>query len=211
MSNTTKKHLEIEVKFFNEIPELLQKKIANLGGIFKRLVFEKNIRYENHTQTLKAQRILLRLRQDDQVRLTVKLDSPKQHSEFKILKELEITVSDFETTDLMLNALGFHQAQIYEKKRQTIEYKNTTLCLDVLPFGNFLEIEGSQAEIVATAAALGLDWSQRILSNYLEIFEYIKKDLGLEFKDVTFENFKDTPIDFGLYRHRFEARTESPR
>ncbi len=207
MSNFTQEYLEIEVKFFNQTPHLLQNKIDRMGAIGKGRVFEKNIRYENEKNTLKSQRILLRLRQDDQARLTVKLDPQTQHSEFKILTELEVMVSDFEIMDLILKALGFHQAQIYEKQRETFEYKKTTLCLDALPFGNFLEIEGAQAEIVATASDLGLNWDQRILSNYLEIFEYIKKDRGLKFKDITFENFKNIPINFELFRHRFEAQT----
>jgi adenylate cyclase, class 2 len=210
MNNAMDQHLEIEVKFFIDDVKTILNKITALGGKSKGRVFETNIRYEDDMCTLKARRSLLRLRKDHQVRLTVKQDPDRQNREFKILRELEVGVSDFETMDKILAALGFHQEQVYEKWRETILFNDVMLCLDTLPFGNFLEIEGSQSEIRAAADALGLEWDRRILSNYLEIFSFLKKEAGLGFNDITFKNFKNHSIQFQPYRQIFEARTRHP-
>ena len=79
--------------------------------------------------------------------------------------------------------------QIYEKYRETFTIKSACLCLDTMPFGDFLEIEGDKAAIRALAERLSLPWEHRILTNYLNIFATIKTNHGLGFNDVTFDNF----------------------
>jgi adenylate cyclase class 2 len=64
-----------------------------------------------------------------------------------------------------------------------------------MPFGNFLEIEGPKQDIQRLAVQLGLAWNQRILLNYLQIFEILKDKLHLEFSDVTFDNFSHVQVN----------------
>jgi adenylate cyclase class 2 len=132
---------------------------------------------------------LLRLRQDEKVTLTFKSSPPVRSKAFKIFKELEVEVNEFETMGQILKALGYHPAQKYEKWRETITLDQTLFCLDSMPYGNFLEIEGPEKEIRHYASQLGLRWHKRILFNYLEIFEIMRKNLSLDFKDLTFNNF----------------------
>jgi adenylate cyclase class 2 len=205
MKETMDQNLEIEVKFFVADEKMVRNKIITLGGVSKGRNFETNIRYEDKMHTLWSKRSLLRLRKDNQVRLTVKQDPAQQSSDFKILQELEVTVNDFDTMDKILSALGFHKDQIYEKWRETIAFKDVILCLDTLPFGNFLEIEGPKDKIRTTACALGLNWNRRILSNYIEIFFFLKRQADFKFNDITFKNFKHDPIQFQPYCHIFEA------
>jgi hypothetical protein len=49
------------------------------------------------------------------------------------------------------------------------------------------------------AGKLGLNWENRILFNYLKIFDVLKKQESLTFSDVTFENFKHLSLDFSKY------------
>lgn len=200
-------NLEIEVKFFLNDEETVRNKIIALGGVSKGRNFETNIRYEDKMHTLKDRRCLLRLRQDNQVRLTVKQDPIQQSPDFKILRELEVIVNDFDTMDKILSVLGFHEDQIYEKWRETIAFNDVLLCLDTLPFGKFLEIEGSKKKIRATADDIGLSWNRRILNNYLEIFDFLKKEQSFKFSNITFSNFKSHPIQFEQYCHKFEVQT----
>ena len=95
----------------------------------------------------------------------------------------------------ILDALGFHQEQVYEKWRETMVLGRTHFCLDCMPFGNFLEIEGPKQDIQKFTARLGLTWDQRILLNYLQIFEFLKDKLHLEFSDVTFDNFSHVEVN----------------
>ena len=98
-----------------------------------------------------------------------------------------------------LEALGFHHEQVYEKWRETLVLDQTQFCLDSMPYGNFLEIEGQKQNIKNFAAQLGLQWDQRILLNYLHIFEILQNKLNLNFSDVTFDNFKYVEVDMVDY------------
>ena len=71
----------------------------------------------------------------------------------------------------------------------------TVLCLDQMPFGDYLEIEGPKAAIRDVASRLGLPWRQRILKNYLEMFSILQERLQLPFSDITFANFADVRLD----------------
>ncbi|MCA1785286.1 MAG: class IV adenylate cyclase, partial [Desulfobacteraceae bacterium] len=172
---------------------------------------EYNIRFEDPQSGLLKQEALLRLRKaGDSTELTYKGPPPEDsnNKEFKIFTELEVTVSDFDTTAAILQALGFHAEQIYEKYRQTWTLDNgTLLCLDCMPFGCFLEIEGRAENIKKAAADLGLQWEKRILSNYLAIFDRIRAACGLDFNDVTFAWFNNTNANFAPLIREFEAGT----
>jgi adenylate cyclase class 2 len=90
----------------------------------------------------------------------------------------------------ILESVGFCREQVYEKWRETFIFNNLVLCLDTMPFGDFLEIEGDGQEIEAVAERIGLLWENRIRSNYFALFEKLRADLNLSFSDITFENFK---------------------
>ena len=187
--------LEIEIKFYLADLSSIRQRILELGAHSQGRSFESNIRFEDRHMNLKKQKSLLRLRQDRKVHLTYKSTPPEDNHQFKILKELEVEVSDFDTMHHILEALGYHREQVYEKRRETLVLDRTQFCLDSMPFGNFLEIEGPQQDIQKFAVRLELAWNQRILMNYLEIFEILKNKLDLDFFDVTFDNFSHVKVD----------------
>ena len=125
--------------------------------------------------------------------------------QFKVYRELEVSVSDFDTMRGILRGLGYHTAQVYEKWRQTFHWENVELCLDTMPYGTFLEIEGPQESIKPAADHLGLAWERRILKNYLAMFEALRVRENLPFHDVTFSNFESHPVDIAPLLNTFEA------
>ena len=197
--------LEIEVKFHLADIEAVRAHIMELGAKSNGRVFETNIRYEDKDNTLMKKKSLLRLRQDKKTTLTFKSIPPKKSKAFKIYRELEVQVTEFETMGHILEALGYHPAQKYEKWRETIALGQTWFCLDSMPYGNFLEIEGAEKEIRHYASELGLSWRKRIIFNYLEIFEMMKKDFSLYFNDLTFKNFEPIRMDFTTFTEKLEA------
>jgi adenylate cyclase class 2 len=184
-------HLEIEVKFHIGNVESLMMAMQKMGGVSQGRVFEQNIRFDTPSAELLRKGCLLRLRQDTATHLTFKSPPPQESEQYKVFRELETTVSDHAVMKAILVALGFQPVQIYEKWRETFAWQNFLLCLDTLPFGTFLEIEGQGHGLPAVAEALGLDWERRILTNYLAMFDQVKKRLGLGFNDLTFANFKN--------------------
>jgi adenylate cyclase class 2 len=137
--------------------------------------------------------------------LTFKSEPPFKDDQFKILKEFEVEVSDFDTMEHILKSLGFKEEQVYEKWREIYVFGDTHLCLDTMPYGDFLEIEGTKESIQQLASKIGLLWEKRILLNYLAIFDILKRQLNLSFYDVTFGNFNNIRFDMAQYLRLFEA------
>jgi adenylate cyclase class 2 len=199
--------LETEIKFYLVNLKSLRDRILELGAESRGRFFERNLRFEDAHQSLKQRRSLLRLRQDKKSILTFKSPPDQPDGKFKIMKELEVEVSDFGTTQHILEALGFHQEQVYEKWRETFEWNQTHLCLDTMPYGDFIEIEGPKPKIKEVAGRLGLNWHKRILLNYLDIFDILKQKCDLDFSDVTFDNYKNIEVHLVDYLNLIEAGT----
>jgi adenylate cyclase class 2 len=198
-------NLEIEVKFYIADLEGIRNKILKLGAKSKGRLFETNIRYEDKINSLIKKKSLLRLRQDEKTTFTLKSSPPVKSKDYKIVNELEVEVSDFATMDQILKTLGFHPEQKYEKWRETFILDQTLFCLDSMPYGDFLEIEGQEKDIRYYASKLDLNWQKRIIFNYLSIFEIMRKNLNLDFNDLTFNNFETVDADALAFLDKLEA------
>ena len=188
-------HLEIEVKFWVEDPAALRAAILAMGCRSSGRVFESNFCYDDRRRSLKNRRALLRLRRDSGARLTFKAVPATEDAAFKVFREMEVAVDDFDTMAGILEAIGFQRTRVYEKWRETFSCAGVQLCLDTLPMGTFLEIEGPRRSIGAVARRLGLPWEQRILANYLEMFDHLRRKMDLPFSDLTFDHFKGIAVD----------------
>lgn len=191
---------EIEAKFY--LPDLaaLGKRLIELGAnLIQARVFEKNLRFDTATMQLSAGRKVLRLRQDEKAHLTFKAPGHFQDGVL-VRPEFEVEVSDFSLTRQLLEGLGYQVYSSYEKYRQTYCLDAVSVMLDEMPYGNFVELEGSSAQAVKTVAGkLGLDLQKRIGLSYLVLFEHLKKVRGLTMRDLSFENFEGltfTAADF---------------
>lgn len=206
--------LEIEVKFFLPDPEAMRERPRRAGAeTASERVLERNLRLDDARGSLRDRESLLRLRQDRDARLTFKgapgAAGAKLAKTVKVFRELEVTVSDFDGTRKILEALGFFPAQIYEKWRTAFRLDAAECCLDEMPFGVFLEIEGELENILSASERLGLDWNRRILANYLALFEAVRNAEDLDFADPTFANFDSLAVDAEPAIRKFEAGPES--
>ncbi len=188
------KHTEVEVKLFVKDFDAIAEKIVKQGGkLSGERVYERNIRYEDPASSLTPAARVLRLRQDTRARLTYKEpndDSSDGSGKVSSRTELEVTVSDFETTDLILKKLGFVPSWLYEKYRTTYDFMDCEVTLDEMPFGHFVEVEGEAEDIERALSALGLEDHPRIMRSYSELFISLKQKMNLPFQDLTFDNFK---------------------
>jgi adenylate cyclase class 2 len=197
--------IETEVKFHLSDPPDARTRLLALGARSLGRSFERNIRFEDGAKNLIRRKSLLRLREDRKVTLTFKSLPADADPAFKQLIELEVEVADFVAMQRILASLGYHPEQAYEKWRETLTLDRTTFCLDTLPFGDFLEIEGPKQAIVDAVKRLDFKWNKRILLNYLEIFEVIRSRENLPFADITFTNFAARPVHLGSLLHLLEA------
>jgi adenylate cyclase, class 2 len=157
-------------------------------------VYERNVRYEDGFNSFSPSHRVLRLRQDSRARLTYKEPGSGAREGITSRTELEVEVSDFDTAHLILAKLGFHAAWVYEKYRTTYELDGCEVVLDEMPFGGFIEIEGEPDAIERVLSTLELAGMPRITESYSDLFFHVKAKMGLNFEDLTFENFKDITV-----------------
>lgn len=196
--NTAKTaNLEVEVKFFVSDLGVARRRLEADGAeLVAPRVYERNVRFDTPDHKLLRRAELLRLRQDTRARLTFKGPAAADaESEAKVREEIELEIADFDRMAAILIRLGYSPVQTYEKYRQTWRWHDVEVVLDELPFGEFLELEGEEAAIKVAAAALGLNWSKRILTNYLGLMELCRRSFNLPFSDLTFANFDGITVD----------------
>lgn len=200
---TSEQNLEIEVKFLVADEGALRQRLEAAGAQqVRRRVHEHNVRFDDEGGTLLKEGKLLRLRQDDAARLTFKgVAQSDRLSQAKVREELETTVGDFDLAMAILERLGFKPQQVYEKYRETFRLGDVEVVLDELPFGRFVELEGSEADIRDAAHRLDLPWEDRILDNYLLLMARAKAHFGLPFDDLTFENFAGRDVSISELLH----------
>ncbi len=202
------KTVEIEVKFYLENAERVRATLMSAGARSNGRIFESNICFDDALDSLKAQQSLLRLRKDKKITLTHKSKPVAGETEFKVLRELEVEINDFDMMLNILETLGYHRTLVYEKYRETLEIGQTKLCIDNMPFGDFIEIEGSKTDIRKLAQDLGMIWDRRITDNYRSMFEVIREKLNLSFNDITFDNFNTVQLDIKPFLPLFEANAD---
>jgi len=183
--------LETETKFaVDDLAPVREALLAAGAELVHPRTLEVNLRLDNAAGDYRLLGKVLRLRKDSCARLTLKLPAGPWGTEAKTLRELEVEVSDFDTTQQILAELGFKPWFTYEKYRESYELAGTEISLDQLPFGSFVEIEGSLEQINQVAGRLGLLDEKRITAGYASLFYQIKQQLNLPFTDCTFANWE---------------------
>lgn len=186
---------EIEAKFYVRDLKKIETCLQDLEArLIQPRVLETNLRFDLPDGGLRSEGRVLRLRQDIAARLTYK-DSGKNEQGILRRREIEFGVDDFEKARHFLEALGYQQILIYEKYRTTYELADCHIMLDELPYGNFVEIEGTaHPAIRAVADTLGLDMSVSVTVSYAALFERVRQVLQLTFTDLTFANFSTIEV-----------------
>ena len=171
---------EIETKFAVKSFDPVRKALIVLGGTRLSRRFEENVVLDDGKGTLRDRDVLLRIRRDAACKVTVKLPAEApEHSGLKIRREIETEVADPAALEAIFAALGFLPFLRYEKVRETWQADNALVCLDELPFGRYLEIEGPAESIPALAGRLGLSMAQALPQTYHELHQDYRRRRGL--------------------------------
>jgi len=193
---------ELEVKLYLADLPAFQARVEDLGAdLTEPRLHEVNLRFDLPDGELTRTAQVLRLRQDTAARMTYK-GPGKTIDGVHARREIEFTVSDFQSAQSLLETLGYQISLMYEKYRTTYFLDDLQITLDEMPYGNFTEIEGADTAAIHKAAEkLGLSWEATILESYTSLFEILRNKLDLTFRDLSFANFaelKITPEDLGV-------------
>jgi adenylate cyclase, class 2 len=190
---------EIEVKFHVSSLAKLEFDLVSKGATcIQERTHEINIRFDTSDRSLEQVGRVLRLRKDIGQTLTYKGPSLIVDG-VRVRQEIELKVGDFDQPQRLMEVLGYIVLLKYEKYRKVMQYNNTLIMLDELPYGNFIEIEAhAPSAISQVTQLLDLNWEYRIFDSYTDLFYRLKREYGWDFQDLTFENL--SLHDFDLAR-----------
>ena len=174
---------EFEVKILGIDVDKIISKLNTLGAkkigekMQKRFVYDFNPKKENYW---------IRLRTNaEKTTLTIK---EIKNDKIDGTKELEISVDDFEKTNLFLEKLGYIAKGYQENKRISYILDNVEIEIDFWPqIPPYLEIEGkSVAEVQRIVKQLGFGVSQVTSMNTMDVYKKYGIDLD-SIKELKFE------------------------
>jgi adenylate cyclase class 2 len=146
----TEKKYRLNEKQFRKIA----KRLERVGAIFAGEAFEEN--YLHRGGVLDGRDAVLRLRKtDEKTTLTYKESLPST-GDVKHKTEFETEVSDVEAMEYIIRTLGYRLSVVYEKRRRTWHLDSVEVVLDELPFGLFMEIEGTRRAISSAERKLNV-------------------------------------------------------
>jgi adenylate cyclase class 2 len=152
---------EIEVKFLNINAEEIQKKLQSIGAKRAGEYFQRWKTFDYPDWRLDKEGAWIRLRDegDEKTTLTFKKRLGMQSREGAVndagMEEVEVYVSDFDTTALLFEKFGFVEKHYAEKKRIRWEKDGVEFDIDTYPgLEPYIEIEATSWEEIDTAIKL---------------------------------------------------------
>lgn len=174
--------LECELKFLRVDLDAVSHRLQEAGGTRLGRYFESNLVFDYPDRSLKEKSILLRLR-DKQGKAILTVKRPPEEdvsSALKVFDEIETRVGDFQTMKSALEAIGFKVFFSYEKIREKWQFMDCVICLDLMPFGHFVEIEGTEESVPVCAKAIGLQSHETTTETYHALNLADRQSKGLD-------------------------------
>ncbi len=149
--------IEIEKKYRlnSERREEIKRELEECDAEFVGREFEENTIYSN--DHLRETGSIVRIRKTD--RRSILTFKRRIENQFDVKQQIEheTEISDPDAAVAIIGELGLKPVLVYEKYRDTWNFRSVELVIDELPFGDFMEIEGSITAIKETEILLGIE------------------------------------------------------
>lgn len=155
MKIETEKKYRLSVKRLGEITDRLHE----LEAEFRKEVFEVN--YQHRGGDMDERGATLRLRKIGDFTVLTYKEKIKTEDGSKQRLEYETSVADVDAMEKIIERLGYRLTAVYEKRRKYWHLGDVEVVLDELPFGHFMEIEGTLEAIEKAEKLLGLKELER--------------------------------------------------
>lgn len=163
---------EIEVKFLDIDIDTIRNNLEKAGATLvqpMRLMRRALIEEPEH----KAQNAFLRIRDEgNKVTLAYKRRDEKHPTKIDSVKEIEVTVDDFDKTIELFQEAGWRYTTFQETKRETWQLGNAEVVIDQWPWLPIsIEIEAASESMVReTAEQLGLSWNDAFYGHIDDVY-----------------------------------------
>lgn len=178
--------LEREIKLRFDSADEAREKVLALGATplhGRRL--QEDALLDTEDELLRRQRSTLRVRSEGGKSLLT-FKGPPLPGALKLREEHETVVADGAALLAILEALGLHIWFRYEKYREEFSADDIVIAIDETPMGVFVEIEGGEDALHATALALGRLPADYITDSYRFLFLQHRDANGLAEHDMVF-------------------------
>jgi|SRR3989338_1187239 len=184
---------EKEVKFLDIDPAEIEKKLLAIGAEKAGEYFYRRRIFDYPDLRLNREGAWIRLRDEgDKITLAFKkrlgFSSHDGSTSDQGMREIEVTVNDFEKTALLLQELGFIEKFYQENRRVRWNKGDIEFDIDFWPLLEpYLEIEApSWKEIDRAIGELGLDPKDKKIFSTNQVYK-LKGINELDYKRITFE------------------------
>jgi adenylate cyclase class 2 len=134
-------------------------RLVELGAEYRKEVFEVN--YQHRGGDMDERGATLRLRKIGDYTLLTYKERLSTDEGMKQKVEYETTVADVDAMENIIERLGYRLTAVYEKRRKYWSLNDVEVVLDELPFGLYMEIEGTIDAIEKVEKKLGLKAIER--------------------------------------------------
>lgn len=169
---------EIEAKFVNINIDDIRSRLTELGAILIQPMRDMQ-RVTIDTPELKKKDAFVRIRNEgDKTTITY-----KQFNSLSIdgVKEVEITVDDFDTAVTLFKEAGLAYGSLQESRRETWKLDEVEIVIDEWPWlSPYIEIEApSEDLVISTSEKLGFNWVDAIFGDVMAAYRVQYPHLGL--------------------------------
>lgn len=182
-------NIESEYKFELTNKERLVLQLIEIGAQGGERAHELTVMYDNSDQHMNKKDARLRVRTkttgDGNSEVSISYKQPLSREGLKREIEYQTIVKSKEMLELIIDEMGYKQVSSYERYRTDYHIGSgddlIEISIDELPFGNFVEIEGSNLEKISDLALkLGFNKDMHIENSYDGIFNTIERKAGRE-------------------------------
>lgn len=187
--------LEIEAKM--RVPDFaaVRARLVDRGARFVGRYAETNYILDRVDGSLRASGCGLRVRSMDTVEgrdvaATMTFKGPVLKSSVKTREEIEIDISDTDTSLSLLTAIGFQTVMSYRKRRERWDLGDCHIELDEVPLlGTFVEVEGpDEAAVRKARRRIGLGDEPHIRTGYVRMLSDRCRETGRPVIGIGFES-----------------------
>lgn len=149
--------IEIEKKYrlSGEQRDKVLEELKEFGAEYKGEDFEENTIYRGGV--LGEKHAVLRVRKTQAKTILTYKERIPSPAGIKHQIEHETEIENAGALEKIIESLGFQKDLVYEKQRRTWHFRDVEIVLDELPFGSFMEIEGSITAIKEAEMLLDIE------------------------------------------------------